>query len=123
VGEESGRLIADTEGQKADIRLQVLLVAHQSGRVETIVNYLGVGGRSIFEGEGALSAAAALGAYNEAVQTFTDQGFEGMEEIPSQYAYEIAEAAAFVRLTGRSLNSTRSSVSIRPEDTLMSGPR
>jgi hypothetical protein len=100
VGEESGRLIVGTEGRKAEIRLQVLLIAHHSGRVETIVNYVGVGGRSIFEGEAALSPAVALRAYNEAVQTFADQGFEGLEAIPSQYAYEIAEAAAFVRLTG-----------------------
>lgn len=96
----SARVIAVTEGEKEDVRLQVALVAHTDGRVETLVNYVGVGARTLVEGEEALMTAHAVGVYNEAVETFSGQGFEGMNAIPVEYALEIAEAAAYVRLTG-----------------------
>jgi hypothetical protein len=89
-----------TEGEKDDVRLQVGLVANMDGSVETFVTYVGVGTNVLVEGEGAMMVAQAVSVYNEAVETFTGQGFQGMEPIPVEYSLEIVEAVAYVRLTG-----------------------
>jgi hypothetical protein len=89
-----------TEGQKDDVRLQVGLVANVDGSVETFVTYVGVGTNVLVEGEGAMLVAQAVRVYNEAVETFTGQGFQGMEPILVEYSLEIVEAVAYVRLTG-----------------------
>jgi hypothetical protein len=89
-----------TEGQKDDVRLQIGLVANMDGSVETFVTYVGVGTNVLVEGEGAMMVAQAVRVYNEAVETFTGQGFQGMELIPVEYSLEIVEAVAYVRLTG-----------------------
>jgi hypothetical protein len=100
VSDGAGFVIATTEGQKDDVRLQVGLVANIDGSVETFVTYVGVGTNVLVEGEGAMMVAQAVRVYNEAVETFAGQGFQGMEPIPVEYSLEIVEAVAYVRLTG-----------------------
>jgi hypothetical protein len=105
--EASGRLIAGTHGSHPQLeeRVALELFAHRDGRAELRLSVFEgvrfVGERTLCEGYGALLAAGIVREFNEAVEKMTGKGFEGLSPIPVEYALEIAEAVAYVGLSGR----------------------
>jgi hypothetical protein len=99
------RILAATSGHGENgSRVEVRLLASASRSVQTVLEvYDGIrcgATKILFEGIDAVAATAGARIFNEAVAALTKDGFVGLETIPGEYGYEIAQAAVFVFRTG-----------------------
>lgn len=106
MGEAGERVILASSGRKngADLRVDVRLLAHKDGRTRIVVDWFeGIrytDSETVWEAA-TLADAIGLGtAFNDAVARLKRDGFRGLKPFPAVYAYEIAEAVAYVKLTG-----------------------
>jgi hypothetical protein len=101
------RVIVATSGRREGEakRTEVRLMAKKDGEVWTALEvYDGIrclDTRVLHAGTDAKDAAIAGRVFNETVRALSADGIAGLEEIPADYGYEIAEAAAFVLRSGQ----------------------